>query len=319
MGWKNLTFVLIPHSQSKVKQYKVNRFVLYGAALFLIVAVAVMIFYIVGFQRKSYLLSSRREIERQNVILSQVVSELDSSITMLTEKIDSLENIAEQTRLEAEISDRDLKLTDASETYLAGDGQVPLRQLLASIDRLERRSYAFAYNFGTMYENSIEDSTLLARIPSIRPSSGYITKDFNWLDRDETLALADQSHPGVSITDEEGTPIYATAAGTIVRIETTDDLGRYIEIDHGNGYHTRYAHLQTITQMEEKIRWNTGDTVTRGQQIATMGRTGISIQAIAPHVLYTVEYNGTYVNPNDYFFASDTTTPLPLGMLLAQP
>ncbi len=62
MGWKNLTFILIPHSQSNIKQIRVNRLVLLGLAGFLIIATAVMIFYSIGFQSKTYLLSSSRAI-----------------------------------------------------------------------------------------------------------------------------------------------------------------------------------------------------------------------------------------------------------------
>ncbi|MFC1512297.1 M23 family metallopeptidase [Candidatus Latescibacterota bacterium] len=318
MGWKNLTFILIPHSQSTVKQLRVNRLILMSAGVVLIIATAVMIFYIWGFQSKSFLLSSSREIEKQNAILEMVVTELDSSIAALTGKIDSLKIMAEKTRLEADISGRDLQLMSETDYLLAGNSQIPLKQLLSNIDRLERRSYVLAYNFNTLYEQCTENTEYLKRVPSIRPASGFISKDFNWLERTDEISLTEKSLPGVSITNVEETPIIATADGVVSRVETTDELGRYIEIDHENGYRTRYTHLQSIPQMEEKIRLNPGDKVTRGQVIATMGRTGISIQGIAPHIMYTVEYNGTYVDPNDYFFCSDTATPLPLGILLEQ-
>ena len=313
MGWKNLTFVLIPHSQSHVKQFKVSRTVLFGIGIFLVVATAVMIFYIVGFQRKSFLLSSKREIERQNEILATVVTELDSSLAALTEKVDSLETVAEQTRLDADISNLDLQLGSASNPYLSGGSGIPLRQILDDINRLERRSYAFTYNFNTMYDQCLANEDFLAHLPSIRPASGFISKEFSWLDSgDNGLSLSNESNPGINITNSEGTPVYATADGVIAREETTDELGRYIEIDHQNGYRTRYSHLQTVPQMQgEKIRLKVGDEVKRGQQIATMGRTGISIQVIAPHLMYTVEYNGTFVDPTDYFLIGGDLGRLP--------
>jgi murein DD-endopeptidase MepM/ murein hydrolase activator NlpD len=318
MGWKNLTFILIPHSKSHIKQYTVKRAVLIAVAAVLVFLTGVMIFYIIGFQRKSFLLSSSREIKKQNEILETVVSELDSSITILTERVDSLQSVAEETRREANISDRDLKLNEENNLISADELQFSLLKRLDDINRLERRSYAFSYNYANVYEKCIADTVFLRGLPSIRPASGFISKDFTWLDRNEEITLMEKSHPGVSITNIEGTPIFATADGVIAKIGTSDDLGRYIEIDHENGYRTRYTNLQSVPQMDDKIRLNEGDHVIRGQQIATMGRTGISIQAIAPHLMYTIEHNGTYVNPNDYFFASDDSTLIPLGILLAQ-
>jgi murein DD-endopeptidase MepM/ murein hydrolase activator NlpD len=316
MGWKNLTFILIPHSKSHIKQYTVKRAVLIAIATVFVFLTGVMIFYIIGFQSKSFLLSSSREIGKQNEVLELVVSELDSSITILTERVDSLQSVAEETRREADISDRDLKLNADIDPKSAANSQVSLLQRLDNINRLERRSYAFIYNYTSLYENCLGDTAFLQGLPSIRPASGFISKDFTWLDRTDEISLMEKSHPGVSITNVEGTPIFATANGVISKVATSDDLGRYIEIDHGNGYRTRYTNLQSIPQMEDKIRLVEGDSVVRGQQIATMGRTGISIQAIAPHLMYTVEHNGTYVNPNDYFFASDDSTFIPLGILL---
>lgn len=319
MGWKNLTFILIPHSQSNIKQIRVNRLVLLGLAGFLIIATAVMIFYIIGFQSKSFLLSSSREIEKQNAILEGIVAELDSSVAALTTQIGTLENTAETIRQEAEISDRDLKLISEGTSLRSENGEIPVTRLLTDIDRLERRSYALAYNFNTLYEKCMANADFLKKMPSIRPANGFISKDFNWLERSEEISLTEKSQAGVSITNVEGTPILATADGVVSRIETTDELGRYIEIDHQNGYHTRYTHLQSVPQMAEKIRLNVGDRVVRGQVIASMGKTGISIQGIAPHIMYTVEHNGTYIDPNDYFFFPEETTPLPLGILLEQP
>ncbi len=318
MGWKNLTFILIPHSRSNVKQIRVNRMILLTLAGFLVAATAVMIFYIIGFQSKSFLLSSSREIEKQNVILEGVSSELDSSVAALTERIGGLENTAETIRQEAGISDRDLKHINTGSSTNSVNGEIPLQRLLSDINRLERQSYALAYNFNSLYEQCMANSNNLKRIPSIRPAEGFISKDFNWQERSEDTSLTEKSQPGVSITNVEGTPIVATADGVVTRIETTDELGRYIEIDHQNGFRTRYTHLQTVPQMTEKIRLNVGDKVVRGQIIAAMGKTGISIQGIAPHIMYTVEHNGTYVDPNDYFLFSEEPTPVPVGILLEQ-
>ena len=158
----------------------------------------------------------------------------------------------------------------------------------------------FEYNYSTLYTICTDNIDFLKHVPSIRPAQGFITKDFQFLQPTENENPMKKSYSGVNITNDEGTPIVATADGVVKTVDFSDELGIYIEIDHQLGYKTRYTHLN-----QKEIAVKVGDAVSRGQQIALMGRTGISIQAIAPHIMYSVEHNGTYVDPSEYFFASD--------------
>lgn len=301
MAWKKLTFILIPHSQSHVKQVTVPRRILLGMIAFLVVAIAVMIFYIIGFSQKSYLLSDSREIQQQNAILEGIVTGLDSSLTVLNTKIDSIETLAELTRKEARISDLDLKLNNSMNITFSQSGvDMPLQRILSYVDRLEERSTVFEMNFTSLFDQCMSDTFVMKYVPSIRPSEGFITSEFQFLNREEDLSLTQKSQPGVSITNSEGTPIVATADGVVESVRFSNELGRYIVIDHGGMYQTRYTHL-----MQKGITVKRGDTVTRGQTIALMGRTGISIKAVAPHVMYSIEHHGKFVNPIDYFLVAN--------------
>lgn len=302
MAWKNLTFILIPHSQSKIRQTRISRYILMSLAVFLVVAIGIMIFYIIGFQRKSFLLSHSREIKKQNIILEKIVADLDSSLTSLNSKIDSLETMTKTIRMEAMISDMDLKLDSGNNVQFVENGsQLPLQRALSHIDRLEKRSYVFELNFNTLYNKCQDNVDFLRHLPSIRPAKGFISKEFKFLQHSDNYSMTEKSHPGVNITNDEGTPIWATADGMVKLIDFSNEHGRYIEIDHQNGYKTRYTHFK-----EKGITVKVGDKVTRGQTIGLMGRTGsIPMKAASPHVMYTVEHNGTYVDPTDYFFAPD--------------
>ena len=301
MAWKNLTFILIPHSQSNVKQIKVKRAAVFGIAVFLVLAICVMIFYIVGFQNKSFHLSRTREIKQQNEILEKVVSDLDSSLISMSAKIDSIEATAEKIRNDAKISDMDLKLNSDGDIQLALSGlKLPLNRILSDVDRLEKRSEVFEKNFSTLYEKCMENVDFLEHLPSIRPASGTITKEFNFLNQQDINSVIEESHPGINITNDGGTPILATADGVVQKISNSKELGRYIEVDHGNGYKTRYTHLN-----QKGITVKERNTVKRGQTIGLMGNTGtVPMKADAPHVMYTIEHNGTYVNPADYFIVA---------------
>ncbi|SEI40317.1 Peptidase family M23 [Allopseudospirillum japonicum] len=94
-------------------------------------------------------------------------------------------------------------------------------------------------------------------------------------------------HEGVDIAAPEGTPIIAVGGGVVTWAGSRYGYGYLVEIDHGNGYSTRYAHCK-------KINVSKGDRITRGQKIATMGNTG---RSTGPHVHFEVRYKDKPINP----------------------
>jgi murein DD-endopeptidase MepM/ murein hydrolase activator NlpD len=99
-------------------------------------------------------------------------------------------------------------------------------------------------------------------------------------------------HDGIDLATSAGTPLKASAAGTVVFAGWTDGgLGYYVEIDHGNGIHTLYGHMQDMPSVA------VGDSVQQGQEIGPLGSTGLST---GPHVHFMVRVNGESVNPRDY-------------------
>ena len=97
-------------------------------------------------------------------------------------------------------------------------------------------------------------------------------------------------HKGVDIAGYTGMPINATAAGVITTSEARTGYGFLVEINHGSGFKTRYAHASSIVV-------SVGDVVEKGQQIAVMGTTG---RSTGPHVHYEVIKDGRQINPIYY-------------------
>ena len=100
-------------------------------------------------------------------------------------------------------------------------------------------------------------------------------------------------HLGVDIAMPRGTPVIATASGVISQLKRSDleaGYGNYIEVDHGNGIITRYAHLEDI-----QVRY--GARVAKGDVIGTVGTSGGSV---APHIHYEIIRDGINVDPVDY-------------------
>ncbi len=112
------------------------------------------------------------------------------------------------------------------------------------------------------------------------PTSGRITQYFS------------ASHPAIDIANNQGASIVAAQAGRVtVAGWNSDALGYYLEIDHGNGFVTGYAHLASTPAVDA------GQSVGQGQYVGEVGATG---QADGPHLHFSLRENGGYVNPLTY-------------------
>jgi murein DD-endopeptidase MepM/ murein hydrolase activator NlpD len=124
--------------------------------------------------------------------------------------------------------------------------------------------------------------------PSIWPAIGRLSDFFG--PRRNPFGGGGEFHSGQDIANAVGTPIVATANGTVVFSGWQSGYGRLVEIDHGNGITTRYGHLS-------KLEVEVGQEITRGQVLGLMGSSG---RSTGSHVHYEVRINDETVNPLDY-------------------
>ena len=126
----------------------------------------------------------------------------------------------------------------------------------------------------------------LAAIPSIDPVTGAeVVGCYCYRTSPDT-----EFHPGVDLGADYGDVVHASAAGTVASADWDGGYGLKIDIDHGNGYHTWYAHLS-------KTEVHAGEYVHKGEEIGLVGSTGFST---GPHLHYQVMLNGTAVDPDPY-------------------
>ena len=103
-------------------------------------------------------------------------------------------------------------------------------------------------------------------------------------------------HPGIDLAGSYGTPIYATADGTVLRAGwNSGGYGNLVEIDHGRGITTRYGHMSAILV-------SPGQHIVRGQQVGRMGSTG---RSTGNHLHYEVRIDGKAVNPIPFMKSTD--------------
>jgi murein DD-endopeptidase MepM/ murein hydrolase activator NlpD len=177
-------------------------------------------------------------------------------------------------------------LTDA-EPLGATDFLVALETLA---DQLDRREQQLVVLENLMMSRNLQRQVL----PAGRPTEGgWISSQFGM--RNDPFSGQRAHHGGIDIAGRDGSPIVAVAAGVVTWSGDRFGYGRMVEINHGNGYTTRYAHnRENLVQVGEAVR--------KGQHIAVMGMTG---RATAPHVHFEVLQNGRVVNPLQYIHAAN--------------
>lgn len=127
-------------------------------------------------------------------------------------------------------------------------------------------------------------------VPSLPPVEGVAySSNFGW--RIDPFNGHQAFHEGVDFTTETGTPVRAAAGGVVVYSQFNNSgYGNSIEIDHGNGMVSRYAHLSKMDVKE-------GDIVLRGQRIGLVGSTG---RSTGPHLHFEIRIGGAPQNPANY-------------------
>lgn len=127
---------------------------------------------------------------------------------------------------------------------------------------------------------------LIAAIPSINPvPRAEVASTFGW-----RLDPWPSFHAGIDLDADYGTPIRAAAAGQIASVGWDGGYGLKVDIDHGNGYHTWYAHLSRADVQP-------GAYVRKAQQIAEVGESG---DATGPHLHYQVMFEGHAIDPGPF-------------------
>jgi murein DD-endopeptidase MepM/ murein hydrolase activator NlpD len=176
---------------------------------------------------------------------------------------------------------------DAGVRPLAG---FELQDALADLSLdLKRREAELEVLEGLLRDREYREATEVAGRPVAR---GWVSSPFGH--RVDPFSGGSAWHAGLDFTARPGTPVQAAAGGIVIFAAYRADYGNTIEINHGDGYVTRYAHQQAL-----KVA--TGDLVKRGQTIGTVGSTG---RASGPHLHFEVLKNGRHVDPRRYIAGS---------------
>lgn len=175
------------------------------------------------------------------------------------------------------------------------DHEEVVLNLNEKVDLLRRKIYIESKSQDEVVKMAEKKEKLYAAIPAIQPISNKqlvaLASGFGW--RTHPIYKVKKLHTGIDFAASIGTPIYATADGTVAEVSVKfSGYGKMVEVNHGFGYRTRYAHMH-----EFAVR--SGQNIKRGDLIGYVGNTGLST---APHLHYEVLINGDQVDPVHYFY-----------------
>lgn len=252
-------------------------------------------FFIFGSPSERGLRIENSKLQAQYHILS---SRLDEALLVM-EKLQQRDDNLYRVIMQADPVNSDLRNAGYGNTNRYGEFMDLANPKLVintskKIDLLARQIYIQSGSFDEVVKMCKNNDKMLACIPAIQPvankdlkrtASGYGA-------RIDPIYKTVKFHEGMDFSANVGTPVYVTGNGRVIKAGWEGLYGNCINVDHGFGYVTKYAHLS-------KINVRNGQEVVRGEVIGKVGSTG---KSTGPHLHYEVHVKGKVVNPVNYYF-----------------
>ncbi len=305
MAGRQWTLVVVSDDQTSVRQFRVSqdlvRFAVTGSAVLLLVLTSLSVGF---FVRQGQRMRAER-LERENALLTAEVHTIREHLATLESTLEELTAKDEQYRLLAGLDplDDDVRQAGiggpgtatltASELYRISPAKGELAFSTAyDLNAMVRRAELLAKSWTEATHSLESERERLESLPSIYPTEGYLSSAFS-RSRWHPILNRARPHEGIDIAAPIGTPILAAAKGRVTFAGRNGDYGYMVEINHGNGLSTRYAHMNQQPVVRK------GQMVERWQKIGEVGKSGL---ASAPHLHYEVLKNGVPQNPTSYIF-----------------
>lgn len=245
--------------------------------------------------REASLIQYNKNLNAQLKLMNSQVDQLQVVVNDMAQRDDNLyrailgaEPIPLSTRLGAtqQVSYYD-SIARMTNVQLASEVQ-------RKVDILEKEMYVQARSYEEIVELAKNQEVRMENIPAIQP---VLNKDlkrmasgYGW--RVDPVYHIRRFHEGMDFSAPIGTEIFATGNSTVIFAGWKQGYGQTVDLDHGFGYSTRYAHCS-------KLLVRPGQKVKRGDVIALVGNTG---KSVGPHLHYEVHYQGRPVDPRNFYF-----------------
>jgi hypothetical protein len=305
MRKRYFTFLYVPDENMAPKPLRVPRILVYGLVLCFAMTVTAGIWAVYKYGdkvRDTYKLAS---LEKENAVLRESIDEYSADLETLKRQVSQNFDFQKRARLLAGLDEIDEDVTEVgiggpsfsyvrSLSLLDEDIQAQVESFEGDMGKLIRQAKLQEDSYTAIIDVLSNEKDLNDSTPSIRPvKHGFVSSRFGRRMDPFTGRLT--FHRGVDYSVRKGASIYATADGVVAYAGKWSRFGTVVEISHGHGYVTRYAHVS-------KVFVKKGQHVKRGDVVARVGATG---KATAAHLHYEVLKDGKHKNPLSFIISDE--------------
>ncbi len=295
---KYLSIVVIPHNTDEIKVFKISslkyKLMALGAILLtMFICSGILITYLIYENR--VLNEDRKKVIAVNNQQMNLITEREEIIQSYIRKVEEQDKLIKNFTtlyrdMTAKYIDGSMENVTASRSGLRDDRAFinDINKLKGILDKLEEINGDDADILSSLSETQSKLKQYIDSIPTLWPASGRISSRFGT--RSDPFNFSQKVHEGIDIAADYGTTILASATGKVTLSDWYGNYGKCVIIDHGYGLSTLYGHCQTLLVKE-------GQTVKKGDKIATVGSTG---RSTGPHLHFEVRLNGVPVDPLQY-------------------
>lgn len=287
-------------SEKSLKFLEIKHFKGKAIAIFTISLIVLSAFFAFAFYFISNLSNGEKELaklKKENGQLKEKILSLSQNFQKLENELNSISDLSNNLRLAANLTpltDADRKVGVGGSSFISelyNELGSDVVEAINTADRITKRFDFEKFQFEEIANKLKQNQLLYESIPAIKPCEGEYSIDSYGMRLHPILNIY-KMHTGIDILNDVGTAVKSSGKGKVVFVGTRGGYGLTVEIDHGFGYKTIYAHLSSTNVKE-------GQIVNRGQVIAKSGNSGLSS---GPHLHYEVLHNGQNYNPADFFF-----------------
>ncbi|MBR4264374.1 MAG: M23 family metallopeptidase [Paludibacteraceae bacterium] len=252
-------------------------------------------FYFFPSPREASLIQQNKNLNAQLQLMEHQVDQMQVVMSDISQRDDNLYRAI----LGAEPIPLNVRLGATRQiSYYDSLARMSNNQLIADVqhkvDVLEKELYVQAKSYDEILQLVKTQEVKMENIPAIQP---VLNKDlkrmasgYGW--RIDPVYHIRRFHSGMDFSAPVGTDIFATGNGVVTFTGWRQGYGETVEVDHGFGYTTRYAHCSKLVARR-------GQKVKRGDVIAKVGNTG---KSTGPHLHYEVHFNGKAIDPRNFYF-----------------
>lgn len=298
-----LKFIYIQSDNGGVKNFQIHRalvFAVFGLIVALLATSMTLAFKYSGHMKDARLLA---ELQRENASLNSRIEAFEYEVGELNRRMEANFELQNRARMLAGLDpiDRDVWQVGVggpepslhrADTDVSGRIMTGLEE---NLERMVRQSKLQLESYDEIVTILDKEKKLRDCTPSIRPvTGGYLSSRFGRRMDPFTGRIA--HHTGVDYRARTGTPVMCTADGVVTMAKKNGSFGLMIEVNHGFGFKTRYAHLS-------KMLVKRGTRVKRGEIIGLVGNTG---RSTGTHLHYEVVFRKAHRNPLYYIIPEGT-------------